>query len=113
MIATGAFDLREFKLHFTRVLDTCLAYQLSSVLWDLRAQTFGNPLQTIEKLEFAAFMAQEWLNYLRQGLTSFRIALVGPQTEINQFIETAGRNRSLNIKTTDDLKEALAWLGMP
>lgn len=110
---TGDYNLADAKQIFVQVLEACAAHKLSAVLIDVRQMTSERPIGTIDRFDFGEFVAARAADFRMRELTSFRLAAVGTAAQVApHFTETVAINRGLPIKTTADLAEALAWLGV-
>lgn len=110
---TGAYNFAAMKQNFIHILERCTALKLSAILIDVRQMTSEGPISTIDRFEFGEFVAAQAAEFRAQGLTRLRVAALGTEAQVApHFTETVAVNRGLPLKTTTDLAEALAWLGV-
>jgi hypothetical protein len=109
---TGDFLLIEANDVLRRIFMAIDQHALSKVLIDCR-QVKGNPT-TMERFEHAKFVSREKLK--GSGAPgSVRLVYVGTEPLIERqdgFGETVALNRGVAVKETDNLEEALRWLGI-
>ena len=112
--ATGEFSLEEAKRTFQEMMDAVALHSAKRVLLDGRTVT-GNP-QTIERFYYGEFAAQTVVRYEERGVspsTPFAYVLTEPALDPEKFGETVAVNRGMRVKVSDNLEEALEWLGVP
>jgi hypothetical protein len=107
---TGVFDLASAKDLARRSAELCKARQQSSALVDCR--NVSGVLSTIERYDYATFVAELHARYAIEHGAPLRVAYVGnePLIDSQRFGETVAVNRGALVKVTTDMREALAWL---
>jgi anti-anti-sigma regulatory factor len=110
---SGAYNLRDAQDAYDEVLKAAIAHGHTRVLIDASAVT-GAPTQD-ERYMLGLFAAAEQrvLEARVPGL-SVQVAVFGrpPLIDPERFGETVAVNRGANIKVSEQLGEALAWLGV-
>jgi hypothetical protein len=112
--ATGEFSLEEAKRTFLEIMDGVALHRSKRVLVDGRTIT-GDP-GTIERFYYGEFAAQTVARYEERGVspaTPFAYVLIEPVLDAQKFGETVAVNRGMRVKVSDNLEEALEWLGIP
>jgi hypothetical protein len=111
-LVTGAFALDEAQTVSVRFLRACDELRLSKVLVDVR-QMQGQP-SVIERYRYSEFIAREVIAMsVRGGGAPVMLAYVGiePFLDPNRFGVMVARNRGVLAMATENLDEALNWLG--
>ena len=110
---SDSFDLEEAKRCLTEALDTALELGIPKLLINSTAMT-GSPT-VWERYAIGEYIAGKNIEYYQKaGLASLQIAAVGvaPTVEPGRLSQLVARNRAANIIVTDDMAEAMAWLGV-
>jgi hypothetical protein len=112
--ATGAFTPDQSRQNLIKIFDACLDAGLSDILLDARAVQLRARLALVQRyvlIEMVSHVARE---YRSRGSAPMRLAYVGTESQIDRqrFGETVATNRGFQLKVTDDMAEALAWLGV-
>jgi hypothetical protein len=111
--AMGKFSLEEAKRTFLEMLDAVARYKVKKVLFDGR-RIKGEP-ETMERFFYGEYAAQAVREYSDRGVsrnTQFAYVLEYPVLDPGRFGETVAVNRGMHVKTFDNLKDALGWLGI-
>src|SRR5712671_5181271 len=112
-LVAGAFALEEAQAVSLRLLQASLEHNLANVLVDVR-QMQGQPT-VAERYAYSAFMAREVVSRsVRHGGPAVRLAYVGyaPLIDPERFGVLVARNRGALVLATEDVNEALNWLGV-
>jgi hypothetical protein len=74
----------------------------------------GGTPTTVDRYEFAEFIACEVVGYINERKGFPRLAIVGkePLVDPSRFGELVARNRGVTIKVVERMEEALEWLGV-
>jgi hypothetical protein len=109
---SGGFDLESAKDAARRIIEFCEAHKQSKALVDCR--NVAGPLSTIERYDYATFVADLHTRYALEHGAPLRVAYVGnePLIDPSRFGETVAVNRGALLKATTDMGEARAWLGV-
>ena len=110
---TGTFELEAAEAETLRVLQASVEHKLASVLLDIRL-LLGAPT-ILERYEYAEFLVREVrASVVRHGGPTPRLAYLGlpPLIDPERFGVLVARNRGLPVLVTEDLDEALGWLGV-
>src|SRR5688572_22884263 len=112
-VATGPFTLETARTTFRDLIAAVGQHKARRVLFDARAVT-GEPT-VMERFQYGEFCAQEVLNLVESEkvLPRFAYVMYMPVLDYGRFGETVAINRGMRVKATDNLKEALEWLGLP
>jgi CheY-like chemotaxis protein len=111
--ATGKFSLEEAERTFLEILEAVAQHKVKKVLFDGRRIT-GNP-KTMERFFYGKFAADAVRKFEDRGVsywTQFAYVLEEPVLDPLRFGETVAVNRGMNVKTFDNLEDALQWLGI-
>ena len=100
---TGSFNLDDAKSLFSEVMVASKEFELNKVLIDYR-QIHG-PVTISSRYDYIGHAADAASGKLK-------LAYVPPESLFldDNFSENVARNRSLNVKITKSLDEAIAWL---
>ena len=111
--ATGDFSLAEAQRTFLEMLEAVEQHRAEKVLFDGRALK-GNP-KTMERFFYGEFAAQQVVKSIFRGgpAPTFAYLLQAPVLDRGRFGETVAVNRGMSVKTFDNVKDALEWLGIP
>jgi hypothetical protein len=110
---SGAYTLREAQDVFYEAVQTAIASGQSRVLIDASRVT-GAPTQD-ERYMLGLFVAAEQRILAAQTPpVDVHVAVYGhpPLVDPNRFGETVAVNRGARVKVSEQLDEALAWLGV-
>ena len=110
-VVAGAFDIKQAKQVFARILATAIAERRSRVLIDCRGVT--SIPSTAERFELSTFIAGSQREVLRTGkLPELRVAIFGnrPFIDPKRFGETVALNRGASFKAAESEQEAMQWL---
>ncbi len=112
--AKGQFSLKEAKRTYLDMLEAIAQNNARKVLFDGRALT-GEP-KFIERFYYGKFAADEVVKLLDRRecpVPQFAYVLKKPVLDPQKFGETVARNRGMNVRTFENLEDALVWLGIP
>lgn len=109
---TGIFALPEANSLFLRILDACTEFRLTKVLVDFRS--IQGSLTTSEAFQYGKFISLVHASYADKGLPPVRLAYLGAEPFVTrgEAAEIAALNRSLDVKVTTSVDEALNWLSI-
>ena len=109
---SGGLDLESAKEASQRSLKLLESHKQSKALVDCR--NVAGPLSTIERYDYATFLADLHARYALEHGAPLRVAYVGnePLIDPGRFGETVAVNRGALMKVTTDIGEARAWLGV-
>jgi len=112
-LLAGVFTLDEAEAVSLRFLQASAEHHLPNVLVDVR-QVLGQPT-VAERYAYSEFVAIEVLSLAAGGGPVMRLAYVGyaPLMDPNRFGVMVARNRGVQVTVTEDVNEALQWLGVP
>ena len=109
-VFAGTFDKVGYKENLSDILLQSIKNERLKLLLDVRNMS-GN-LTTIQRHEVATYFT----NLCREHpyTRKIQVAVVGdpPLIDPNRFGETVAINLGLNISVTNDMDEALKWLGV-
>jgi hypothetical protein len=112
--AAGVFSLGEAKRTFLEMLEAVARHNVKKVLFDGRGLV-GAP-ETMERFYYGEFAATAVTVSAIRGLIShspqFAYVLDQPMRDPGRFGEIVAVNRGMHVKTFDNPKDALAWLGI-
>ena len=112
--AAGKFSLGEARRTFLEMLEAVARHKVSKVLFDGRGLA-GKP-ETMERFYYGEFAARAVAEFAGRGMlsgsTQFGYVLEEPVLDPARFGETVAVNRGMNVKTFDNLQDALGWLGI-
>jgi hypothetical protein len=111
---SGEFTLEEAQRTFVVILETAVRYEAAKVLVDGRALT-GQPT-TVERFYYGEFVANAVINRCKGRMRKaprFAYVLLEPVIDKMRLGETVARNRGMNVKTFEQINDALQWLGLP
>jgi hypothetical protein len=104
VVVDGAYDRTLAGEELRRILDTCDERAITRLLIDGRGVPGGVGIQ--ERLEAAALLAS------RRPATIRVAILVAPENMFSKMIEASAVSRGAQVRTTDSLEEAVAYLGI-
>ena len=109
--ATGRFSLREAKRTFVEVLGAVASHHSEKVLFDGR-ELKGEPtfIQRFYYGEFAADAVRKFRIDYSRSAPKFAYVLIPPVLDPNRFGEIVAVNRGMNVKSFDNIEDALGWL---
>ena len=109
---SGSFDLEEAKKCLAKILDSAVELGIPNLLIDGTLVT-GNPT-VLERYTLGEYIAGKNIEHKKAGFASLRLAAVGvpPVLESGRLTQLVARNRSANIFVTDNIAEAVKWLGV-
>jgi hypothetical protein len=108
---SGEFSLDEAKRTFLQILEGVERFEVKKVLVDGRAIT-GHPT-TMERFYYGEFVAHAVIDLCmkrNRTVPKFSYVLLKPVLDGQRLGETVALNRGMNVKTFDDLDDALKWL---
>ena len=111
VISSGYFNLAEAEKTFLEVIATVAIHKADKVLFDGR-EVKGEPtiIQRFYYSDFAARTVAEYAAASGNPAPWFAYVLEEPVLDPNRFGEKVARNRGMNMKVFDNLKEAFTWL---
>ncbi len=112
--AKGRFSLKEANRTYVDMLEAIAQNKARKVFFDGRALT-GEP-KFIERFYYGKFAADEVFKLLHRRacpVPQFAYVLKEPLLDPQKFGETVAQNRGMNVRTFDNLEDALVWLGIP
>lgn len=107
----GDFSLSEANDCITNMFKAIATHNIFNALVDCRG--LQGELTTFERFEHAEFAAEALKGILKTGKAHrVRLAYVGkpPLFDTEKFGETVAVNRGLNVKSFENVEEALSWL---
>ena len=110
---SGPYNLREAQDLYDRIVKSALAAERTQILIDASGVT-GAPTQD-ERYMLGLFVAAEHrILAARTPPIDVRVAVYGrrPLVDPDRFGETVAINRGAKLKVSEQLEEALAWLGV-
>ncbi|HEX6750695.1 MAG TPA: hypothetical protein VF092_25635 [Longimicrobium sp.] len=108
----GDYGLEVAKVAYSAIVDACTDGGPCRALLDCR-MVEGSPT-TLERYDLGEHVARENAAFQERGrATLLQVAFlcVAPLLDLNRFGETVARNRGAYVKVSDDMDEALRWLG--
>jgi hypothetical protein len=111
--ATGKFSLAEAKRAFVEMLEAVARNKVGKVLFDGRG-LWGRP-EFMERFYYGKFASQMLAEFGAHGVsntTKFAYVLEVPMRDPERFGEDVAWNRGMEVKTFDNLNDALEWLGI-
>ena len=111
MSFTGLSDWEKIESARLDVVDSIKKNKIYKLLID--GSDLSAKVSMIGRFLIAKFFVEENLKLIAGRLPSLKITLVGNRSLIDpgKFGETVARNRGLYVLVTDDMQEALRWLG--
>jgi len=110
---SGAYSLRAAQDAYDQAVKTAVALGHTRILIDATGVS-GAPTQD-ERYMLGLFVAAEQrVLAARTPAVSVQVAVLGrrPLVDPDRFGETVAVNRGANVKVSEQLAEALAWLGV-
>ena len=109
-VCVGAFELDLAQEQFLELLDEAVRNGASKVLIDGRLMT-GNPTE-FERFLYGSFAAWATLDVMTQHNVWLKFAYVihEPLRDPERFGETVAVNTGMDVKSFEDMNEALEWL---
>ena len=107
----GVFELRRANECFTRMLEAVAQHGAKKVFIDCRDLT--GTLSTMDRYEHAVYAERELSRIGVSRSTRFGFVAKPPVLDNERFGQTVARNRGINVKSTDNMEEALQWLERP
>jgi hypothetical protein len=112
VFVVGTPTLAEAKADSLHIFERCFEQGWTNVLIDIR--NMPSMPSAMDIFEHASYVARIYREFLDRGMRPVKLAYYGSQNNItpDRFGETVHVNRGLEVKSTMDLAEALAWLGV-
>lgn len=112
-VMSGEFELGIAQTQFVELLDEAVKTGAAKVLIDGHQLT-GNPRE-FERFLYGEFVAWATVDIMRQYNIRLRFAYVirEPLRDPERFGETIAVNRGMDVKTFEDMNEAMQWLNQP
>ena len=109
-VCIGAFELDLARQQFIELLDEAIRNGASKVLIDGRQMT-GTPTE-FERFLYGSFAAWATVDVMTQHKVWLKFAYVihEPLRDPERFGETVAVNRGMDVKTFEDINEAVEWL---
>ena len=109
-VCIGAFELDLARQQFIELLDEAIRNGASKVLIDGRQMT-GTPTE-FERFLYGSFAAWATVDVMTQHKVWLKFAYVihEPLRDPERFGETVAANRGMDVKTFEDINEAVEWL---
>lgn len=104
-------DMYKVENSLLNALNVAKERHISRLLFDGREVT--GKISTNDKFYIMEFIAKENLSRFISASYPLKIAFVlSTEMESSKFGEMVGRNRGLNTLVTNDMQEAMNWLGV-
>ena len=109
-VCIGAFELDLAREQFIELLDEAIRNGASKVLIDGRQMT-GTPTE-FERFLYGSFAAWATVDVMTQHKVWLKFAYVihDPLRDPERFGETVAVNGGMDVKTFEDINEAVEWL---
>jgi hypothetical protein len=109
--ACGHFGFEDACLLFSNVLAESAQHGATTVLVDFQ-QMEGRPT-AVERYALSELLAREMVDHIIELKRFPRLALLGkePLVDPNRFGELVATNRGVQMKTVEQMVDALNWLG--
>lgn len=109
-VCIGAFELDLARQQFIELLDEAIRNGASKVLIDGRQMTVA-PTE-FERFLYGSFAAWATVDVMTQHKVWLKFAYVihEPLRDPERFGETVAVNRGMDVKTFEDINEAVEWL---
>jgi hypothetical protein len=109
--ASGAYNFEDACVMLREVLAESAQHGATKVLVDC-LEMGGNPTM-VERYALAEFLAREMVDHIIELKRFPRLALLGkePLVDPNRFGELVARSRGVQMKTVEQIEDAVKWLG--
>lgn len=110
VVLSGQFSIAEALVLAKEMFEVGAQHKITKGLVDIRRMT-GLP-KTLERFQYAQFLADEGLAQKNQGHPVVRLAYLGyaPTLDPTRFGEHVANNRGAMVRSFFDEQEAQAWL---
>jgi hypothetical protein len=108
---TGRFSLEEANNGLIRMFEAVARHGTTRVLVDCRE--LQGSITTMENFDHASFGAEMIDEFSQRGVskaTRFAYVTVGAFSDPDKFAENVAVNRGLDVRTFDNIDDALRWL---
>ena len=111
--ASGEYSFEDACLLLRDVLAKSAQHSATTVLVD--CQQMGGRPTAVERYALSEFLAREMVDHILELKRFPRLALLGkqPLVDPNRFEELVATNRGVQMKTVEQMEDALNWLGAP
>jgi hypothetical protein len=112
-VVTGNYTRTEAVARIDRILDACVEHKKTRLLVDVRP--VEGRMSVAETLYYAEEFSKRYTDLVNSGkLSHVKVAYVGnyPLLDKGKLGETVVVNRGIDGKVTNNIDEAIAWLGM-